>query len=69
MKVPKIKTHKATAKRFRRTGTGKLVRMHQGRGHLRRNKARRTLVKYRKVEIVTARGAERRVTRLAPYLD
>jgi len=43
--------------------------MHQGRGHLRRNKARRTLVKYRKVEIVTARGAERRVTRLAPYLD
>jgi large subunit ribosomal protein L35 len=67
--VPKIKTHKATAKRFRRTGTGKLVRMHQGRGHLRRNKAKRTLVKYRQNEIVEASSAEKRVEVLAPYLD
>ncbi len=37
--MPKIKTHKATAKRFRHTGNGKLVRMHQGRGHLRRHKS------------------------------
>jgi large subunit ribosomal protein L35 len=67
--VPKIKTHKSTAKRFRRTGTGKLVRMHQGRGHLRRNKAPRTLVKYRQVEIVEGTSADKRVTQLAPYLD
>jgi large subunit ribosomal protein L35 len=67
--VPKIKTHKSTAKRFRRTGTGKLVRMYQGRGHLRRNKAPRTLARYRKIEIEEAPAAEKRITRLAPYLD
>lgn len=69
MIVPKIKTHKATAKRFRRTATGKLVRRHQGRTHLRRNKAPRTLIKYRQVEVVEAPAAEKRVARLAPYLD
>lgn len=67
--MPKIKTHKATAKRFRRTATGKLVRMHQGRGHLRRKKAARTLVKYRQNEMVENKGAKRRIAKLAPYLD
>lgn len=67
--MPKIKTHKATAKRFRRTGTGKLVAMHQGRGHLRRRKAKRTLLKYRETKVVDATAAEQRVTRLAPYID
>ncbi len=67
--MPKIKTHKSTAKRFRYTGTGKLVRMHQGRGHLRRHKSPRTLQKYRQVDIVETRAAEVRVSRLAPYLD
>ena len=65
--MPKIKTHKATAKRFRRTGTGKLMRMHQGRGHLRRRKASRTLVKYRKIETIDSKKAEARVAKLAPY--
>lgn len=67
--MPKIKTHKATAKRFRRTGTGKLVAMHQGRGHLRRRKAKRTLVMYREVKVIDTTAAEQRVTRLAPYID
>lgn len=67
--MPKIKTHKATAKRFRRTGTGKLVAMHQGRTHLRRNKAKRTLRMYRKVAIVEANAADKRVKQLAPYID
>jgi large subunit ribosomal protein L35 len=67
--VPKIKTHKSTAKRFRRTGTGKLVAMHQGRGHLRRKKAPRTLRKYRVTKVVEANAADARVTKLAPYID
>lgn len=67
--MPKIKTHKATAKRFRRTGTGKLMRMHQGRTHLRRNKAPRTGAKYRQVEGLASHAAEKNVARLAPYLD
>lgn len=32
--MPKQKTHKGTAKRFRRTGSGKLVRRQAGRAHL-----------------------------------
>jgi large subunit ribosomal protein L35 len=67
--VPKMKTHKATAKRFRRTATGKLVAMHQGRGHLRRHKAPRTLRKYRVTKVVEANSADARVTKLAPYID
>ncbi len=67
--MPKIKTHKSTAKRFRHTGTGKLVRMHQGRGHLRRHKSPRTLQKYRQVDVVETHAAEKRVSTLAPYLD
>ena len=67
--MPKIKTHKSTAKRFRRTGTGKLVAMHQGRGHLRRHKAPRTLRKYRVTKIIAESAAEARVQKLAPYID
>lgn len=32
----KLKTHKATAKRFRKTGSGKIMRMRGHRSHLRR---------------------------------
>lgn len=37
--MPKLKTHKGTAKRFRLTKNGKLMRMKIGRSHLRRNKS------------------------------
>lgn len=67
--MPKIKTHKSTAKRFRRTGSGKLVAMHQGRGHLRRRKAKRTLLKYRVTKVVEANAADKRVKQLAPFID
>lgn len=67
--MPKIKTHKSTAKRFRRTATGKLVCRHQGRGHLRRNKSPRTLVKYRKNQVMEAPAIEKRIKQLAPFLD
>jgi large subunit ribosomal protein L35 len=36
--MPKMKTHKGTAKRFRLTKRGKLMRMKAGRTHLRRKK-------------------------------
>ena len=41
--MPKIKTHKSTSKRFRRTkgGKGKLMRTKQGKSHLRRKKSKR----------------------------
>ena len=66
--MPKIKTHKATAKRFRYTGTGKLVRTKGGKSHLRRKKAKRVKRMFDDMHEVTARGDIRRVRRLAPYL-
>jgi len=41
--MPKIKTHKSTAKRFRVTGKGKLMRTRTGKSHLRRKKSKRIL--------------------------
>ena len=37
--MPKMKTHKGTAKRFTFTGSGKLVSAMGRRGHFRRRKA------------------------------
>jgi large subunit ribosomal protein L35 len=36
--MPKLKTHKGAAKRFRLTKNGKVMRMRAGNTHLRRNK-------------------------------
>ena len=38
----KLKTHKATSKRFRLTGSGMLVRTKGGKSHLRRRTSERT---------------------------
>ncbi len=64
----KIKTHKATSKRFRLTGTGKLVRTKGGKSHLRRRTSKRQ--KYLLSEMIEVKGDNiiKRVKRLAPYL-
>lgn len=66
--MPKIKTHKATAKRFRYTAKGKLMRTKGGKSHLRRKKSRRVRAMYDDMHEVTTRGDQKRVERLAPYL-
>ena len=65
----KLKTHKATAKRFRLTGTGKLVRTKGGKSHLRRRTSKRTKRLFDEMIPVKGRGIKKRVNRLAPYLD
>lgn len=65
----KIKTHKATAKRFRLTGTGLLVRTKGGKSHLRRRTPKRTKRLFDEMIPVKGRGIVKRVRRLAPYLD
>jgi large subunit ribosomal protein L35 len=64
----KIKTHKATAKRFRLTGSGILVRTKGGKSHLRRRTSDRTKALF--TEMITVKGENiiQRVKRLAPYL-
>ncbi len=68
--MPKIRTHKATSKRFRRTkgGKGKLTRTKLGKSHLRRKKSRRVKAQFDEMLEVENRGVQRRVERLAPYL-
>ncbi|MDD5647974.1 MAG: 50S ribosomal protein L35 [Dehalococcoidia bacterium] len=36
--MPKLKTHKGAKKRFHFTGTGKIMRVKQGKSHFRRRK-------------------------------
>ena len=64
----KIKTHKATAKRFRLTGSGKLMRTKIGKSHLRRRSSKRTKALFAEMLPVQGRGIVKRVQRLAPYL-
>lgn len=64
----KLKTHRATAKRFKVTGTGKLMRTKIGKGHLRRNTSKRTKALLTEMVEVKSKGISKRVKRLAPYL-
>lgn len=60
--MPKMKTHKATAKRFRITGQGKLRRRKQGSSHLKRKKSKRSKREMRgdvKTDPVNVRRIER----------
>lgn len=64
----KIKTHKATAKRFRVTGSGVLVRTKGGKSHLRRRTSKRVKVLLSEMIPVEGESIILRVKRLAPYL-
>ena len=67
--MPKIKTYKAAAKRFKYTGSGKLMRTKIGKSHLRRKKSKRVRRMFDEMHEVTHRGTKKRVQKLAPYLD
>jgi large subunit ribosomal protein L35 len=64
----KLKTHKATSKRFRVTGTGIVVRTKGGKSHLRRRTSKRVKQQFTEMIPVKGRGIIQRVHRLAPYL-
>ncbi|MGQ9833771.1 MAG: large ribosomal subunit protein bL35 [Candidatus Villigracilaceae bacterium] len=65
----KLKTHKATSKRFRLTGSGILVRTKGGKSHLRRHTSDRTKALFTEMIPVKGRGIIKRVRRLAPNLE
>jgi large subunit ribosomal protein L35 len=65
----KLKTHKATSKRFRLTGSGKVVRTKGGKSHLRRNTSKRTKVQLSEMLTVQGRKIIKRVKRLAPNME
>ena len=66
--MPKMKTHKGTAKRFKLTGTGKLVRRKGEIRHLRRKRSKRSKSQTTAIIQVTTNGEVKRITRLAPYM-
>lgn len=66
--MPKIRTHKTAQKRFRVTGSGKIMRTKGGKSHLRRKKSKRVLRSLDKSFLVTTPGEKIRIRRLTPYL-
>ena len=64
----KMKTHQSTAKRFRKTGSGKVLRTKGHHGHLRRTKSSRSLNDMKKLHEVEASGLKKRIKRLVPKL-
>jgi large subunit ribosomal protein L35 len=65
--MPKMKTHKGTAKRFAATGTGKIVRVKSWRGHHLEIKSSRRKRRYDGKAVVGHEHAEQ-IRRLLPYL-
>jgi large subunit ribosomal protein L35 len=64
--MPKIKTRKTAAKRFKITGTGKIMRRNTGKGHLMIKKGgsrKRRL----SLESTVSGGEKQKIHRLMPY--
>jgi large subunit ribosomal protein L35 len=64
--VPKLKTHRGAAKRFRRTGTGKFKRTHAYTSHILTKKSAKRKRNLRKNALI-ARADQRKVERMLPY--
>ena len=64
--MPKLKTHKGAAKRFRTTATGKIKRGHSHARHIltkKTNKRKRLL----DIDALIARADQKRVEAMLPY--
>jgi large subunit ribosomal protein L35 len=64
--MPKMKTHKGAAKRFKKTGTGKVKR---GHSHLRHILTSKNKKRKRKLgqSVIVSDADQRRVKRMIPY--
>ncbi len=63
--MPKMKSHSGTAKRMRKTGSGKVKRSHAYTSHLFANKSQKQKRKLRKSAIVSA-GDYKRIKQMLP---
>ncbi|MEC6749069.1 50S ribosomal protein L35 [Marinilactibacillus sp. XAAS-LB27] len=63
--MPKQKTHKGSAKRFKRTGSGKLKRSHAKRSHMFANKSQKQKRHLRKSTMVSKSDYKRIKQQLA----
>jgi large subunit ribosomal protein L35 len=64
--MPKLKTHKGASKRFKKTGTGKVVRNHAFARHILTSKARKRKRKLHKA-VVADPTNQPSLRRMLPY--
>lgn len=64
--MPKIKTHRGAAKRFRKTTSGRLKREHAFGSHLMAKKSALRKRRLRRADLVSA-GDEKKIKKLIPY--
>ena len=64
--MPKLKTHKGAAKRFRTTATGKIKRGHSHARHILTKKTNKRK-RYLDVDVMVSKGDQKRVERMLPY--
>lgn len=57
--MPKMKSHRGAAKRFKKTGTGKVIRMKSGKSHILTKKNRKRKRRLRKDTVVSASDEKR----------
>ena len=62
----KLKTHRGAAKRFKITGTGKLLRMHSGKRHFTGTKKQGRMRKLKKLTLVSPADV-RSIRQMLPY--
>ena len=65
----KIKTRQATSKRFRKTGSGKIMQTKGHKSHFRRRRSKRAKREYQRMQEVKGTAHKKRIKKLAPYLD
>jgi len=65
----KLKTHKATAKRFKLTGSGKVMQTKGRQSHFRRRVSKRAKRQFSKMLEVKVAKNRQSIKRLAPYLN
>jgi len=64
--MPKLKTHKGAAKRFKKTGTGKVVRHHAFSRHILTTKSRKRKRKLRQ-DVVAYETNQKELRKMIPY--
>jgi len=64
--MPKLKTHRGAAKRFKKTGTGKIVRHHAFARHILTSKSRSRKRKLGKSAVADAANAQQ-LNDMLPY--
>jgi large subunit ribosomal protein L35 len=62
--MPKMKTHRGAAKRFKITGTGKVKRYRANKSHILTKKSPKRKRRLRRAALVSTRGEARNIKRL-----